>query len=233
MLCYAMLCYAMLCYAMLCYVVHLAREDVGVAHDGLHDRREVVLGPLGVLLRALLLLQLALLLLLLLRLLVLVGPADGKRAEEGLPLLCALALAALFLLTGNVVTTLLASASLFCATLTLLSLLVACGWELGVTEAVLACATPALLAPPLALVVRAYLGSAMPLPADRPARAPLRRAAPTLPSPLAPLLRLAPPPPCPPAPPSPAAPAPHLASPTLAARRPLLRPPRCPARLEP
>jgi hypothetical protein len=104
----------------------------------------------------------------------------------------ALALAALFLLTGNVVTTLLASASLFCATLTLLSLLVACGWELGVTEAVLACATPALLAPPLALVVRAYLGSAMPLRAERAERALLRGGAPIISSSIAMVVGFAP-----------------------------------------
>ena len=41
----------------------------------------------------------------------------------------------------------------------LLALLVACHWALGSVEAVLACITPALITPPAALVVRAYVHS--------------------------------------------------------------------------
>ena len=82
-----------------------------------------------------------------------------EEARVGAMRASAFAIGALFLLSGNVITTLLASVALFCSTLTLLALLVVCGWELGTTEAVLACSTPALMAPPISLVVRAYLQS--------------------------------------------------------------------------
>ena len=73
---------------------------------------------------------------------------------------------------------LLASVALFCATLTLLALLVASGFQLGVTEAVLACATPALLAAPMSLVVRAYINSTAKTRAERAEHALLRGGAP-------------------------------------------------------
>ena len=64
---------------------------------------------------------------------------------------------ALLLVTANLPLTALALVAVVSATLSLLALLVACGWALGSTEAVLACVTPALLTPPAALVLRAYV----------------------------------------------------------------------------
>jgi len=64
---------------------------------------------------------------------------------------------ALLLVTANLPLTLIAFVAVLLATLCLLSLLVLSGWALGSTEAVLANVTPALLTPPAALVLRAYV----------------------------------------------------------------------------
>ena len=66
------------------------------------------------------------------------------------------AAAALLIVSTNLPLTLLTMSATFSATLSLLAMLVACGWALGSTEAVLANVTPAVLTPPAALIVRAY-----------------------------------------------------------------------------
>ena len=63
---------------------------------------------------------------------------------------------ALLLLSQSLPLTCIVAVIVGCATLTMLALLVASGWALGSTEAVLACITPAMLTPPAALVIRAY-----------------------------------------------------------------------------
>ena len=66
----------------------------------------------------------------------------------------------LLVLSGSLPLTLIAAAATFGALLSLLALLVACGWALSSIEAVLACVSPALMTPPAALVISAYASSA-------------------------------------------------------------------------
>ena len=94
--------------------------------------------------------------------------ADGvwawMRAQRALPMMAILGslrtasacLVVVFLLTGSVPLTLLAAVTVGCATMCMLAMLVASGWALSSTEAVLACATPSLLTPPAALILRVY-----------------------------------------------------------------------------
>ena len=68
----------------------------------------------------------------------------------------------LLLISGSLPLTALTMTAVTFATATMLGLLVASGWALGSVEAVLACVTPALLTPPAALIIRAYVRASRP-----------------------------------------------------------------------
>ena len=137
-----------------------------------------------------------------------VGPAlpsaDGNwvwmHAQQALPLHATLgslraatfALVVLLLLSQNIVLTALATFASLCATLTLTALLVACQWALGSTEALLASITPALVAPPAALVLRTYAQSDAAKRSHRAAHAFVRGGAPVISGCVAMALGLAP-----------------------------------------
>ena len=71
-------------------------------------------------------------------------------------------LVVLLLISGSLPLTALTMTAVTFATATMLGLLVASGWALGSVEAVLACVTPALLTPPAALIIRAYVRASRP-----------------------------------------------------------------------
>ena len=71
-------------------------------------------------------------------------------------------LVVLLLISGSLPLTALTMIAVTFATATMLGLLVASGWALGSVEAVLACVTPALLTPPAALIIRAYVRASRP-----------------------------------------------------------------------